>query len=185
MTMRDVIQDSNVIAGTLSVNSMNAMVLIDSRATRSFISMDFMSKVNNKTQPLEQPLMIEIADQHRIPVDKICPQCVINISGHHFYADLIPFKLREFDVILGMDWLATSNAFIDCTNNKVSMRTSDGQTIVFQGQRQAKKFLTMIQAKRLLRQGYQAYLAHVIDNRNETPKIEDIPVVNNFYRCIF
>ena len=79
MTMRNAIQDSNVIAGTLSVNSMNAKVLIDSGATRSFISMDFMSKVNNKTQPLEQPLMIKIADQHRIPVDTICPQCVINI----------------------------------------------------------------------------------------------------------
>ena len=38
----------------------------------------------------------------------------------------------------------------------------------------------MIQARRLLRQGCEAYLAHVIDVKQETPKIEDIPVVNEF-----
>ena len=38
----------------------------------------------------------------------------------------------------------------------------------------------MMQAKRLLRQGCEAYLAHVIDVKQETPKIEDILVVNEF-----
>ena len=38
----------------------------------------------------------------------------------------------------------------------------------------------MIQAKRLLRQGCEAYLAHVIDVQSEAPKLEDVPVVNEF-----
>ena len=40
--------------------------------------------------------------------------------------------------------------------------------------------MTMIQTKRLLRQRCEAYLEHVIDVNQETPKIEDIPVVNEF-----
>ncbi|WOG95250.1 hypothetical protein DCAR_0414562 [Daucus carota subsp. sativus] len=38
----------------------------------------------------------------------------------------------------------------------------------------------MIQAKRLLRQGCEAYLAHVFDVNKEPPKIEEIPIVNEF-----
>ena len=37
-----------------------------------------------------------------------------------------------------------------------------------------------MQVKRLLRQGCQAYLAHVIDTSREEPKLEEIPVVNEF-----
>ena len=40
--------------------------------------------------------------------------------------------------------------------------------------------MTVIQAKRLLRQGCEAYLAHVIDLDKNMPKIEDVPVVNEF-----
>ena len=37
-----------------------------------------------------------------------------------------------------------------------------------------------MQAKRLLRQGCQAYLAHVVDVDKEVPKLEEIPIVNEF-----
>ena len=42
----------------------------------------------------------------------------------------------------------------------------------------------MIQAKRLLRQGCETYLAHVVDVDEKIPKIEDISVVNEFSDCI-
>ena len=60
------------------------------------------------------------------------------------------------------------------------MRISEDEKVEFQGQKQVKKFLTMIQVKRLLHQGCEAYLAHVIDVDKKMPKIEDVPVVNEF-----
>ena len=41
MTMRDAVQNSDVVAGMLSFNSVPAKVLIDFGATRSFISRKF------------------------------------------------------------------------------------------------------------------------------------------------
>lgn len=38
----------------------------------------------------------------------------------------------------------------------------------------------MIQAKRLLQQGCQTYLAQVVDTEKSAPKLEEIPVVNEF-----
>ena len=124
--------------------------------------------------------MIETANQDRTPVDQVCPDCEIEILGHRFHANLIPFKLGEFDVILRMDWLLEHDAQIDCKKKKVTLRVSENEKVEFQGQKQVKKFLTMIQAKRILRQGCEAYLAHVVDVDKKTPKIEDISIVNEF-----
>ena len=65
--------------------------------------------------------MIELANKNQVSVDRVCPRCDIEIGRHHFYANLIPFKLGEFGVILGMDWLSENNAQIDCKNRKVRL----------------------------------------------------------------
>ncbi|XP_017250756.1 uncharacterized protein LOC108221385 [Daucus carota subsp. sativus] len=63
-------------------------------------------------------VVTELANQDRIPVDRVCPDCEVEILRNKFCADLIPFKLGEFDVILGMDWLSKHNAQIDYRNKK-------------------------------------------------------------------
>ena len=37
-------------------------------------------------------------------------QCVVFIGGYEMPVDLVFLELRDFDVILGMDWLATCDA---------------------------------------------------------------------------
>ncbi|KAL8104588.1 hypothetical protein AgCh_028706 [Apium graveolens] len=86
----------------------------------------------------------------------------------------------EFDVILGMDWLSSNGAQIDCERKKVKIRVQNGNEVVFRGQRQAQKFLTMLQDKRLLKKGNEAYLAYMMDTKKEVPNIQDIPIVNEF-----
>ena len=90
--MRDAVQNSDVVVGTLSVNSVPAKVLTDSGATRSFISRKFSQQLNCPSCLLKDVLVIEIANQDRTPVDQVCPGCEIEILGHRFHANLIPFK---------------------------------------------------------------------------------------------
>ena len=97
-----------------------------------------------------------------------------------FPVDLIPFELGDFDVILGMDWLSLHKANIDCKKKRVVMYTPDNKRISYQGQRQDRKFLSVMQARRLLRQGCEAYLAHVVDTKKETPILDEIPIVREF-----
>ena len=180
MTMREAVRDTDVVAGTLLVNSVDAKVLIDSGATKSFISETFARKLNCLMEPLDGVLNIEVATQDSIPVSLHCPRCEIEILGKCFYADLLPFKLGEFEVILGMDWLTEHEAHIDCKRKRVTLVSPDKKKVVFKGEKQTKKFLTMIQTQKLLRQGCEAYLAYVVDIERNVPKIEEIPVVNEF-----
>ena len=77
MTMNDAVKDDDVVAGTLLVNFVDAKVLIDSGATKSFNSEDFARKLNCLREPLSRVLNIEIANQERIPVSSHCPYCEI------------------------------------------------------------------------------------------------------------
>jgi hypothetical protein len=38
----------------------------------------------------------------------------ININGFELEVDLIPLKLSDFDIILGMNWLGKNKAHLDC-----------------------------------------------------------------------
>ncbi|XP_017256323.1 uncharacterized protein LOC108225879 [Daucus carota subsp. sativus] len=80
MSLKDALADNDVISGTLTVNSQDACVLIDSGATKSFISVKFMQKLGIDPIPLAEPMNIEIANQDTIPVDRVCPRCEVMIQ---------------------------------------------------------------------------------------------------------
>ncbi|KAL8089701.1 hypothetical protein AgCh_039255 [Apium graveolens] len=180
ISVKDAIQDTDVVAGTLNVNSLCAKVLIDSGATRSSVSQDFVSKLTCPVEYLNEIMTVELANQERVSVNQVCGNCEVEISGSKFCVDLILYKLGEFNVILGMDWLSRHDAQIDYRNKKVMVKTPDERIVTFKGQKQVKKFLTMIQAKKLLRQGCEHFMAYVIDRSQEPTKLEDIAVVNEF-----
>ncbi|GKF92731.1 putative reverse transcriptase domain-containing protein [Tanacetum coccineum] len=95
-------QDPNIVTGTFTLNNHYATTLFDSGADYSFVSTTFI--------PL---LGLE-------PID-------IEIEGHVFDIDLIPFGHGSFDVIIGMDWLSNHKA---CGTLKVSLGTAqEGETI--------------------------------------------------------
>ncbi|XP_074378265.1 uncharacterized protein LOC141719786 [Apium graveolens] len=180
MNVKDAIQSSDVVSSTLSVNAASAKVLIDLGATRSFISKSFIDKLNCGTQLMHDPLSIILANQDRVSVNHICPRCAIEIVGHIFLANLIPFQLGKFDVILGMDWLSSFSAQIYCKDKRVVLSTPQGKKVTFKGQRQTQTFLTSMQAKKLIWKGCKAYLAYVVDKSREVSNLENIPVVRDF-----
>ncbi|XP_074360249.1 uncharacterized protein LOC141700362 [Apium graveolens] len=180
MTMKEAVQNPSIVVGTLSVNFIYVKVLIDSGAKNSFIYEEFVVKLCWEVQWLGETLIIKLANNYQVHVNQVCQNCVIKIAGHHFSADLIPFRLGNFDVILGMDWLAGHNAQIYYANKKVNLRTANNARVVFRGKKQNKKFLTMMQTKQFLRQGCKAYLAYVLDVNKKGPRSEDISVVCEF-----
>ncbi|KAL8148026.1 hypothetical protein AgCh_005384 [Apium graveolens] len=129
---------------------------------------------------MNEVIDVVIVNQEKIHVSQFCPKCEIDISGHKFSADLILFKLGEFDIILGMDWLGENNAQINCKSKKVYLKTKSGEKVVFKGHRQKRLFLTIVQAKKLLRKGCESFLDYIVDSERDSPSIEDILVVNEF-----
>ncbi|XP_074301567.1 uncharacterized protein LOC141632968 [Silene latifolia] len=105
-----------------------------------------------------------------------------NIGEVIFHCDLMEFPLGGFEVILGMDWLGKYKAFIDCYQNKISLRGPKGVRVTYKGYmvKPKVKFISVNTLKSSLRKGDQLILCQMWDRESKTPRISDIPVVRDF-----
>ncbi|GKE04277.1 putative reverse transcriptase domain-containing protein [Tanacetum coccineum] len=71
---------------------------------------------------------IEIASGQLVEIDKVIKGCKLEIDGHEFDINLIPFRSESFDVIIGMDWLSNHKAAeIICHKKVVRISLLDGK----------------------------------------------------------
>ncbi|VFQ89715.1 unnamed protein product [Cuscuta campestris] len=110
------------------------------------------------------------------------PQANDVIMGKIFLADLIELSHKEFDVILGMDWLTKHQAIVECKERVVKLRTDESNEVIIRGELlpKAPEFISYMQAKRLIRRKCEAFLCTVKDMQKETPNHKDISVVCDF-----
>ena len=107
---------------------------------------------------------------------------MIRLGEPKFVANLIILDIRYFDTILGMDWLASHHATVDCFKKEVVLNKLGEADVKFCGERRVfpSYVISVIGTRRLLRKGCTAYLAHVIDTEVRELRLEDIPVVQEF-----
>ncbi|GJY70617.1 putative reverse transcriptase domain-containing protein [Tanacetum coccineum] len=116
--------DSNVVTGTFLLNNCYASMLFDSGADRSFVSSTFSAMLDVAPSTLD--------------------------TSHMFDIDLIPVELSNFDVIIGMDWLAKYHAVIVCHEKIVRIPYGD-EVLIIQGDdydSKSKSKLSIISCKK-------------------------------------
>ncbi|GJT29214.1 putative reverse transcriptase domain-containing protein [Tanacetum coccineum] len=90
---------------------------------------------------------IEIASGQLVEIDKVIKGCKLEIEGHIFDIDLIPFGHGSFDVIIGMDWLSNFKAEIICHEKVVRIPLPDGKVLRVVGERPDEKARLLMSAK--------------------------------------
>ena len=119
---------------------------------------------------------------HSVSVNRVYRNCPIVIQVREFLADLITLPFREFDLILGMDWLSKHQAIVDFGQKTVVLRCSDQFEVIVQGIRSGtmSNVISAMQAKRLMRKGCETFLALTLDSKRGQVDVEKIPVVREF-----
>ncbi|GKA96009.1 putative reverse transcriptase domain-containing protein [Tanacetum coccineum] len=120
-------QDPNIMTGTFTLNNHFATTLFDSGADYSFVSTSFIPMLGIEPSELGFRYEIEIASGQLVEIDKVIKGCKLEIEGHVFDIDLIPFGHGSFDVIIGMDWLSNHKAEIICHEKVVRIPLLDGK----------------------------------------------------------
>ncbi|KAL4034965.1 hypothetical protein IC575_003639 [Cucumis melo] len=133
-----------VVTGTLPVLGHYALVLFDSGSSHSFISSAFVLHARLEVEPLHHVLSVSTPSGECMLSKEKVKACQIEIAGHVIEVTLIVLDMLDFDVILGMDWLAANHASIDCSRKEV---------------------ISAIRASKLLSQGTWGILASVVDTR--------------------
>nr|GFD27405.1 putative reverse transcriptase domain-containing protein [Tanacetum cinerariifolium] len=82
-----------------------------------------------------------------VEIDKVINGCRLEIMGHVFDIDLIPFRHGSFDVITGMDWLSNHMAKIIFHEKVVRIPLLDGKVLRVVGERLKEKARLLMSVK--------------------------------------
>ena len=106
VTQQDADVAPDVVTGIISILDHDAYTLVDSGATHSFASKPFLDRFQIKTQPLEGRMRVSLPAGDPLLVDRVVRDSGVLIEGKEFPTDLVALDIRDFDVVLGMDWLS-------------------------------------------------------------------------------
>ncbi|GKE77159.1 putative reverse transcriptase domain-containing protein [Tanacetum coccineum] len=140
-------QDPNIVMDTFTLNNHFSTTLFDSGADYSFVSTTFIPLLGLEPNDLGFKYKIEIASGQLVEIDKVIKGCKLEIEGHVFDIDLIPFGHGSFDVIIGMCWLSDYKAEIVCHEKVVRKPLPDGKVLRVLGERPKEKARLLMSAK--------------------------------------
>jgi hypothetical protein len=118
------------IIGMFSVNDTSAVVLFDSGASHSFISLAYVGKHNLPLALLKCQMIVSSLGGD-MSARKLCPKVNLKIRGIDFVANLIVLKSKGIDNIFGIDWLSKHKVLIDCVKTSIKLITPDGKELKF------------------------------------------------------
>ncbi|XP_073223443.1 uncharacterized protein [Cicer arietinum] len=110
-------------------------VLFDPGATHSFVSSWFATQLGKCSSSLEEPLVVATPIGGNLLAKSVYRSCDVIIDDKVLPVDLVVIDLIDFDVILGMDWLALHHATLDCHNKVVKFEIPGQPVFSFQGGR--------------------------------------------------
>jgi hypothetical protein len=154
----------DVVIGMFLVNDTSAVVLFDSGASHSFISVAYVGK-HNLPLALLRSQMIVSSPGVDMPARQLCPKVNLKIRGVDFVANLIILESKGIDVILGMNWLSKYKVLIDCAKKFVKLTTPEGKEMEFVAE-------PVVTAKGVAN--------HVKVNQLDASQGSEVPVVNEF-----
>ena len=87
--------------------------------------------------------------------------------------------MYDFDVILGMDWLSTHQASVDCFIKKVIFRKLGFPKLECEDDHRILStcVISTLKVKLLLHMGFESYLAHVVDTLTLKVTLKSVSIV--------
>nr|GEW87251.1 hypothetical protein [Tanacetum cinerariifolium] len=140
-------QVPNSVTGTFTLNDHYVTTLFDSNADYSFLSTTCTRLLGTEASELGLSYEIEITSGQLVEIDKVIRRCKLEIEGHMFDINLIPFGSKSFDVIIGMNYLSNHKAEIICHENVVRIPLQDDKVLRVIGERPEEKMKHLMSAK--------------------------------------
>ncbi|XP_062110412.1 uncharacterized protein LOC133822178 [Humulus lupulus] len=124
---------STVISGQLIFNNISTSILVDFGATHSFASMHFVGRPNGLPVKMDTSFSIALPSGEVLYSTHWYKTIPITINDRELYVNLVIIDMKDYDVILGMDFLTTYNARIDSSKKEVIFAPIGEDEVHFQG----------------------------------------------------
>ncbi|XP_070032960.1 uncharacterized protein [Nicotiana tomentosiformis] len=136
-------------------------------------------------EQLCEPFSVSTLVGVSILATRVYRDCVVTLCGRYIVADLIELRMVNFDVIMGMDWLYSCFAKLNCLTRIVRFEFPNEPVIEWKGDDMVPngRFISYLKATKMINKGCIYHLVRVTDTGAEAPTLEFVPVVNEFPRA--
>ena len=133
LTDKEASETPIVVTCTLLIDNCYTKVLFNSGVTHSFISSNFVKSLQNRHLEIFEsellvrtPIGVDARISHKIPMIEI------NLTGKKLPTEVYVLDVKDFDVILGMDWLEIHYVLLDCRHKRIIFQRPREKEFTFQ-----------------------------------------------------
>jgi hypothetical protein len=153
------------VEGKILIFGKEAKVLIDPRSTHSFIATPFACalKFNDKAIPCDMLVSTPLGKQLGSKIHY--KDYEIGLGGVILTRDLICLSIKDYDAILGMDWLSRHYARIDCKRKLVNFCRPGEEILEFRGEKAKEEnyLISGVRDRKLLFKSCTGYVAYLLN----------------------
>jgi Retroviral aspartyl protease len=174
--------NAELIAGMVYISDSPAFVLIDTGASHSFVSSLFIASRDWPTEIRTRAMEVQTPLGRTVIVNRICRGRIVRIAGRDLVVDLTVLDMRDFNVLLGLNWLTRHRAVVDCERRSVRFGDETSESFYFRGKKPGTRvpIISALQAKHLMSGGCEYYLASGIVTDAKEVDISTVPVASEY-----
>jgi hypothetical protein len=167
---------------TCTITNQTLSILIDPGATESLISGAMLKRIKVKAVKQDEFSFVEMTSGAKQKVGGKVTGCVLNLGEFFTRANLYVTILGSYDVVIGMDWLESHEAILNCKTKRLSLVDEEGQRRVIVGRNQgvSLRFISSLQLWKSMRKGCKLYAILVLNEKGVAEGLEHLPVVREF-----
>jgi hypothetical protein len=104
-------------------------ILIDPSSNLSYIAPKTVDNCKLQTQKQTKPWLVQLATSSKRTVAEVIPTYQLMLGEFPTQATLNILPLGSYDLLIGMDWLATHKARLDCYHKTIECVSKEGKRI--------------------------------------------------------
>jgi hypothetical protein len=93
------------------INDQPVVILIDSRASHSYLYPKRVESFQLPRNKLEKPWLVQLTTREKRKINEMVKECPMEMNGLHTNDDFNIIPLRSYDCLIGMDWLDQHHVF--------------------------------------------------------------------------
>jgi hypothetical protein len=174
---------SHMIEVECMINNRPLILLIDSRASHSYVDPRVVESLCLSRRKHEKSWLVQLATGTKRKVTELVKSCSVDMKGLGTKDKLNIMPLGSYKCLIGMDWLNQHHALMDFRNKRFTCFDEEGNRKTVQGipRAMAVREISAMQLKKCYRKGCQLFAAPVGEaSKDVVSKMEDHEVLKEF-----
>ncbi|KAF3652621.1 hypothetical protein FXO38_15996 [Capsicum annuum] len=154
------------------------IVIFVARSTLSYVTTYVVVGFGFEPKVIVETFIVSTFVGDSVIARRVYRNCVVSILRRDTVVDLIELDMVDFDAILGMDWLYSCYAILDCRTRKVTFYFPIESPIEWAGNSVAPRghFISYLRAQKLISRGCIYHLIRVKDSKFGSLPLQSVPV---------